>query len=117
MQELQGATTYKVGEGFSDTGQVINVDYSYDGYDSLDEAVKAFGGEVGALQVLNQVEKENKGNNARGKAKVTNGHDTRQPMTAEAKAKLKEASAKNRNALKILKGLSADQLAELGITL
>ena len=114
MANIDTTTSYTVKE----TGERINVPYTYQDFGGdFEGAVESFGGEAKACSVLQQVEKENAGNTARERAKVENGHSARIPLTEAQKAEAKLKRGKQKDALAILGGLSAEKLEELGITL
>ena len=99
---------YKVKE----TGESVNYDYEYEqitGVDEIDESK--------AVSLINRLLKVDANNNTREKTKSANGHSERQALTEEQKLANKEKRAIEKQALSKLKGLDADTLAKLGITL
>ena len=109
MKTLSDTTTYTV----KATGQVVSVPYSYASYDNLDEAIDTLG-EAKALAQLNQVSKEDVGNNERTKAKFRNGHSDRPVVSPEQKLAVKEKSQLLGMAIKA--GLTTDEIKQrLGI--
>jgi len=87
------------------------VEYEYDfiQYDIDDLSTHA----NAILELANRQAKVDGNNRTREKVKAENGHSVRAVMSEEAKAKLKEQSAKNRALLKALKS-NPDILAQLG---
>ena len=91
---------------YQDTGKytapdksVIQYPYEYVQYSEADMSTHG----ASILSLANRQAKVDANNQTRAKVQVDNGHATRGPMTPEAKAKLKEAQAKQkaiRNTLK-----------------
>ena len=76
-------------------GTVKSYDFSYNQYDTLQDAI-ADGGEAQALKDLQRMRKVDANNTAREKAKIANGDSTRQPMTEEQKAAAKAERQANK---------------------
>lgn len=98
MKTVQSSGQYTVKE----TGAVVNYDYSYEAFESLDDALETLG-EAKTLQTIQRMVKVDANNTAREKAKVANGHSTHKPMSEEEKAEKKAERQVNKALLDALK--------------
>lgn len=107
---LEATGTYKV----KDTGEEVSYDFTYDVVDSVDDAIELLS-EDKVKSLVQRMLKVDANNIAREKAKVANGHSTRQPLTEEQKAERKAQRQADRDILKVLrvKGLSIDDIKGL----
>lgn len=108
-KEIESSGHYTV----KDTNEVINYGFSYQSFDSIDDALEVLG-EARVLSLVQRMVKVDANNTAREKAKVANGHSTRQPMTEEEKAQKKAERAANKKLLDALKA-NPDLLAQLNV--
>jgi anti-sigma28 factor (negative regulator of flagellin synthesis) len=80
-------------------GQEVSYTYSYRDAEGNIQAIIAEDGEKGLVKSWQRMEKVDANNTAREKAKVVNGHSTRQPLSEEQKAKNKAEKLDARLAL------------------
>ena len=104
--ESQGQYTLK------DTGEVIQYPFSYREFTDFNDLVATLGQDE-VLKSCQRMEKVDKNNLAREKAKVANGHSTRKLMTEEEKAEAKAQRAQNKKLLEVLKAKGISSLEEL----
>ena len=93
-------------------GQDISYSYTFEQYDSLQDAVGVLG-EPEVLKLVQRMSKVDANNTTREKAKVANGHSTRVVQTEAQKAEAKAQRQSNKALLDLLasKGIkSLDQL-------
>lgn len=114
--KITAEVSYSIPDEFDKAGDEVVGEFTYDVIDSVADGVSLLG-EAEAKALLQKSIKIQSANRARVKLMSTNGHLTVREMSEEAKAKVKATSRKNREALKVLRGLSEDKLAELGIEL
>jgi len=107
MDEIKSNGVYTVKE----TGESVSYDFTYQSFLSMDDAIETLG-EATCLKSIQRMTKVDSNNTAREKAKVVNGHSTRQPMTEEEKAKNKAERSQNNALLKALKD-NPDLLAQI----
>ena len=93
-------------------GQDVSYEYSYQQFDSLQDAVAVLG-EAGVLKNCQRMEKVDANNTEREKAKVKNGHSTRAVQTEEQKAQAKADRQSNKAILDMLKTKGVKSLADL----
>ena len=109
-REVNAQGTYRVKE----TGEDISYSFTYQAIDSVADAIETLG-EDKTKSLLQRMLKVDANNVAREKAKVENGHSTRQPMTEEQKAERKAQRGADRDLLKLLKdkGLSLEDIKNM----
>ena len=107
MENVSASGTYKVKE----TGEAVVYTYDYQVVTSV-EACIADIGEDKVKALIQRMLKVDANNVAREKAKVENGHSTRQPLTEEQKAQKKSERLADRTLLDLLKskGLSIEDI-------
>jgi len=115
-KKITAEVSYSIPDEFDNAEEERSGEFTYDVIDSIADGV-ALLGEDEATSLLQKSIKIQSANRARVKLMSANGHLSAREMSEEAKAKLKTQSRKNRQALSILRGLSADKLEELGITI
>lgn len=89
----------------------MDYSFTYEAFTSLDDALESLG-ESKVLALVQRMVKVDANNTAREKAKVANGHSTRQPMSEEDKAEKKAERATNKRLLEALKA-NPDLLRQL----
>ena len=107
MQLISSSGKYTVKE----TGASIDYDYDYQSYDSIDDVLESLG-EAKCLALVQRMVKVDANNTAREKAKVTNGHSARIPMSEAEKAEKKAERQANKRLLDALKS-NPDLLAQI----
>lgn len=110
MKTIQSQGEYKV----KSTGEAQAYEFTYEAYESLQEAIDTLG-EDKVFKLVQRMVKVDASNTAREGAKVENGHSTRTAMTEEAKAEAKVQRANDKALLAKLKALSAHDRAKLGL--
>lgn len=107
---VEGTGTYKVKE----TGEEITYSFEYESIESVDDAVSLLT-EAKVKSLVQRMIKLDANNIAREKAKVSNGHSTRQPMTEEQKAENKAQRQADKSLLDLIKtkGLSLEDLKNM----
>jgi len=116
MRKLEVGIKYNVPDDFDDAGTEITGTCEITLFDSVADATDNLS-EKEVLKLINDKHKINQCNTARLKLKTDNGHIVSRELSPEVKERLKATRRKNQQAIKVLQGLSADKLAELGITL
>lgn len=103
--EAQG--TYSV----RDTDEQMAYSYSYEAFDSLDDAIESIGNDK-AKSLIQRMTKVDANNLAREAAKSANGHSTRPVLSEEQKAERKVVRQQDREIISLLKskGLSLDDI-------
>lgn len=108
-KNITATGTYKSPDGID-----VSYDFDYLVIDTVQEAVELLGAEkVKAL--IQRMLKLDANNTAREKAKVSNGHSSRKPMSEEEKASAKQKRQADKDLLALLKskGLSINDLMKL----
>lgn len=106
-KSIESSGKYTVKE----TGASMDYSFTYEAFTSLDDALESLG-ESKVLALVQRMVKVDANNTAREKAKVANGHSTRQPMSEEDKAEKKAERATNKRLLEALKA-NPDLLRQL----
>jgi hypothetical protein len=108
-KNITATGTYK-----APTGEDVSYDFSYLVIDSIDDAIDNIG-EDKVKSNIQRMLKLDANNIAREKAKISNGHSSRKPMSEQQKAEAKQERLANKELLAILKskGLTAKDLANL----
>jgi protein subunit release factor B len=106
-KEIQSSGQYTVKE----TGKPQSYSFEYRQFENIDDALETLG-EAKVLSLVQRMEKVDANNTAREKAKIANGHSTRQPMSEEEKAEKKAERAANKQLLDALKA-NPELLAQL----
>jgi len=108
MIKAQGSYSVKA------TGEEVTYDFEYPTYENLDSAIEENGEEEVLGDYLRMV-KIDANNTAREKAKVANGHSTRQPLSEEEKAQRKAQRQADRDLLSLIKskGLTLADLKKI----
>lgn len=109
---IESIGSYNVPAGMQNAGSTIEYSFSYTQFDNLQDAVSELG-EVEVLALVQRMVKVDANNNAREKAKSSNGHSSRKPMSEEDKAKAKQERANNKKLLEVLKAKGISSLEEL----
>ena len=86
-----------------ETGETVNFEFEFTQFDTLQDAVDTLGGEQAVLDSVQRMHKVDKGNTAREKAKVANGHSVRKVLTEDEKAVRKADRAETSALVKALK--------------
>ncbi len=94
-----------------ETGESIEYTFDFNQFDSIEDAIETLG-EAKCLALVQRMVKVDANNTAREKAKVTNGHGGRAPMTEEEKAEKKQERQANKRLLDALKS-NPELLAQL----
>lgn len=97
-KQIESSGQYTVKE----TGEAQSYTFSYNAFDSIDDALENLG-EAKCLALVQRMVKVDANNTAREKAKTANGHSTRAPMTEEEKAEKKAERAERAKLLDALK--------------
>ena len=104
---IQGTGQYK-----APNGEQVSYGFSYEAFDSLQDAVAVLG-EAEVLGLVQRMTKVDASNTSREKAKVANGHSARKPMSEEEKAEAKAERQTNKALLDAIKGKGIASLADL----
>ena len=117
MSKLIDATvSYSIPEAFDGAGEEITGSFQYLVIDTVQDGIDELG-EAECKSLLQKSIKIKSANSARVKLMSENKHLAYKEMSEEAKAKMKADRIKKATAIKVLQGLSADKLAELGISI
>lgn len=110
MKNINASGEYKV----KSTGEMQAYEFTYEAYESLQEAIDTLG-EDKVFKLVQRMVKVDASNTAREAAKVENGHSVRKAMSEEDKAEAKAQRASDKALLAKLKALPAHELAKLGL--
>jgi len=109
MKEITAQGSYN-----APTGEVINYDFTYPVFETLQDAIDNLGDDK-VLKDVQRMAKIDANNTTRESVKAKNGHSTRKAMTEEQKAEAKAQRQADKELLAILKnkGLTASDLQNL----
>lgn len=111
---ISAVGTYNIPEGKPNAGQEVQYNFEYIVIDSIQDAIDELGQDK-VKSCIQRMIKLDANNNAREKAKASNGHSARQPMSEEEKAQAKAKRQADKALLDLIKskGLTAKDLASL----
>jgi hypothetical protein len=107
MKSIQSQGEYK-----APNGQQVAYTFTYEAFDSLQDAIAVLG-EPEVLKQVQRMTKVDANNTAREKAKTANGHSSRKPMSEEEKAAAKVERASNKQLLEAIKAQGIGSVEDL----
>ena len=114
MRNVKAQGSYTIPQGKDGAGNDVEFEYEFPVAENMAEAESICKDKKNtALAILNQVFKEDEGNNGREEAKRVNGHSSARVLSAEEKEENKAKRKVERDALSLLKAGNIDEAVRL----